>query len=221
MKHILYSLAVCTACIMATPAMAEMFVWKDPASDVRVTFPDNWMRQTNIDDDLRLYVLAPGGSDHAGCRLSISTDGRFMDAPAYAQPEVSNFVFTPEELQRVVYARPDTMRVQVDGYRPTAGLGRGAAGYAEITFDKYWMGKPYAMKAMVLGSQFRGQRIIMSCESLVDGWARWQPVMQGIVQSVDFPSGFATEANGYYRRFQDDTRILLPVNRRTDGVSVR
>jgi len=202
-------------------ARAEMFVWQDPQHDIQVTFPDNWMRQANLDDHVRLHVLAPQGADHAACRLTVETDGRFMDAPASAQIEVSSFVFTQRELQEAVYDRPDTTRVQVTGYREPASLGAGAAGYAEVSFYKYWQTRPYAMKAMVLGSQQRGRRLIMTCEALASGFDRWKPVMQGIMQSITFPSGFAIEANGLYRRFQDDGRVQLPLNRSSDGLSLR
>ena len=99
--------------LVATSAKAEIFVWKDPQFDIKVTYPDNWMRQAQLDDDLRLFVLAPQGMDHAACRLYASHDGRFMDAPAYAGQEVSGFVFSPAQVQKEMIMRPDTSAVQV------------------------------------------------------------------------------------------------------------
>ena len=74
---------------VSPPAHAEVFVWKDPSYGIKVTFPDNWMRQANLDDDLRLHILAPQGMDHAACRLYANHDGLFMDAPASAGPGTS------------------------------------------------------------------------------------------------------------------------------------
>ncbi|HEY8964539.1 MAG TPA: hypothetical protein VIN59_08785 [Alphaproteobacteria bacterium] len=219
MKKILLTAAVLLAATL--PAKAEVFVWQDPTYDIEVTFPDNWMRQASLDDDLRLQILAPQGMDHAACRLYVTDDGRFKDAPASANMEVSNFIFDGEQIKREIYARPDTDMVKLASYTTNAKLGRAAAVAAEVDFQKYWAGSSYPMHAMVVASQYHGQHIVMSCETLASGWGRWDSVIKGIFKSVDMPSAWAIEPNGMYRRFQDDGGVILMLNRSKNAATIR
>lgn len=207
--------------LVATSAKAEIFVWKDPQFDIKVTYPDNWMRQAQLDDDMRLFVLAPQGMDHAACRLYAAHDGLFMDAPAYAGQEVSGFVFSPAQVQKEMIMRPDTSAVQVVGYSNGASLGQGAAVMANVNFMKSWAGMQFPMRALVVASQYHGDHVLMSCETLANAWTKWEPTMQAIMKSVSWPSAFAPEPNGLYRRFQDDGGVILPLNRRADGATLR
>jgi len=199
-------------------AGAEVFIWKDPDYKIRLAFPDNWMRQAQVDENMRLSILAPQGADHAACRLYASHDSRFMDAPAAAGIAVSSFVFDQEALRREVATRPDTDNVRVTSYSPNGGFGRSAASLAEVDFRKNWVGSSYNMHGIVFASQHRGDRIVMSCETLASAWDIWQPTLMAIVKSVDFPAGFATTPSGLYRhQFQYDGNVFLPLNRRYDG----
>lgn len=202
-------------------ARAEIFVWKDPVYDIKVTYPDNWMRQAQLDDDLRLFILAPQGMDHAACRLYVKHDGRFMDAPAYGGQQVSGYVFNQDAIRRAVFERPDTDMVQLTGYTTAGSLGSGAAVMAEVNFQKRWAGEVYPMHALVFATQYHGDNILMSCETLASAWPRWEAVMKGVFKSVSFPSAFTPEPNGLYRRFQDDGQVILPLNRRADGITLR
>lgn len=217
-------LALLSAALLAlvtSSAKAEIFVWKDPTYDIKVTYPDNWMRQAQLDDDMRLFILAPQGMDHAACRLYASHDGRFMDAPAYAGPEVSGVVFTAAQVQKEMVMRPDTSGVQVVGYSNAASLGNGAAVMADVNFVKEWAGAKYPMHALVVASQYHGDHVLMSCETLASAWTSWESTMKAIFHSVSFPAAFAPEPNGLYRRFQDDGGVILPLNRRKDGATIR
>ena len=196
-------------------------MWTDPTYKISVSFPDNWVRQGNFDDDLRLQILAPQGQDHAACRLYVTNDGRFADAPPRANMEVSNFVFDAEQIKREVFARPDTNRVELVSHMTNAKLGRGAATAAEVNFDKNWNGSTYPMHALVLASQYHGKHIVMSCETLASAWGNWDAVMKGIFKSVDFPSAWTIEPNSAYRRFQDDGGVILMLNRSKNAATIR
>lgn len=205
----------------APAAHAEVFVWKDPQYNIKVTYPDNWMRQAQLDDDLRLFVLAGGGMDHAACRLYVKHDGRFMDMPAKSGQEISSYVFDASAIQHEIYERPDTNMVQVSSYTNGASLGSAAAVMAHVDFQKTWAGSIYPMRAQVLAAQYAGNHIFMSCEALANSWQQWEPVMQGIFKSVEFPAAFAPMPNGLYRPFHEEGGVYLPLNRRKDGVTVR
>ena len=72
MKKILLTAAFLFSTIL--PAYAEVFVWKDPVYDIKVTFPDNWVRQGNFDDDLRLSILAPATRRVSGARFKLRSN---------------------------------------------------------------------------------------------------------------------------------------------------
>jgi hypothetical protein len=220
MKKLLW---IITALLAFAPqcARAEIFVWQDPVYNMQVTFPDNWMRQAQLDDDLRLYILAPQGADHAACHLYVNHDGRFMDAPAYAGQQVSAYVFDGNEITSEFYNRPDTNNVSLASYSNGASLGSSAAVMAQANFQKSWNGGTVPMHAFVVASQYNGNHIFMTCEALAQAFPRWEALFRGIFKSVSFPPAFAIEPNGLYRRFQDDGGVILPLNRRNDAVTIR
>lgn len=217
----LITLAAALLAFIPAFAHAEVFVWQDPIYHTQVTFPDNWMRQAQLDDDERLQILAPQGADHAACRLYTYHDGRFMDAPAYAGTQVSSFVFDGNQIRQEFYNRPDATAVNVTSYNLNGSLGSSAAVMAMVDFQKTWVGKTWPMRAMIVASQYAGNHIFMSCETLASAWPKWEMLMRGIFQSITFEPAYATEPNGLYRRFQDDGGVILPLNRRNDAVTIR
>jgi hypothetical protein len=214
------ALLIAVALLAFTPkANAEVFVWQDPVYKIRVTFPDNWMRQAQRDDDMRLSILGPQGADHAACRLYAVTNGLFADAPPEASQEVSAFVFNTDAVKREFLKRPDVSDVRVAEFVPTATLGHGAATLSYLDFQKSWAGGVYDMRAMMLASQYHGKRVIMSCEASAAAWAIWEPTLKSIFKSVDVPAAFTVWPNGYYRPFQNDGQVYFPVNKRGDAIS--
>lgn len=202
------------------PASAEVFVWTDPASRVEVAFPDNWMRQANLDDYLRLNILAPQGADHAACHLYVKDDPRYMDAPPSAQADVNQFVFTPEIIRQEIFERPDTNNVRISNMYPAAGLGPGAAVMAEVEFTKNWMGQAYPMHGQIFATLYHGKNIVFSCETTATGWDTWKDVVAGIAKSVTFPVAWTLTPNSYYRPFQLDGGVILPQNRKANANAI-
>lgn len=203
------------------PAMAETFVWTDPTFKVEAAFPDNWMRQANLDEDLRLFILAPQGADHAACRLYIKQDRRLMDAPANAQAAVNQYIFPPEALQLEIFNRPDVNNVRIVNYQPNASLGKGAAVMATAEFTKTWAGQQFPMYAQIFASLYHGKNIVLSCETHAAGWGRWADIINGVVKSIDFPAAWTPTPNSAYRPFQDDGGVILPLNRKDNAQTVR
>lgn len=221
MKKILALFVVAILAFAAAPARAEVFVWLDPVYRIKVTFPDNWMRQAQLDDNLRLQILGPQGMDHVACRLYVDKDNRFMQTAAYAGQDLSGFVFDANAVKSAFIERPDTDNVRMGGFSNHGTLGKAAATVSDVYFQKNWAGESYAMRALVLGSQYRGKAIMMSCEALATGWQMWEPTLKSIMKSVDFPAEFAPFRNGLYRTFQDEGWVYLPVNRRKDAYTIR
>lgn len=182
-------IVLCAALLLlsAHAAHATVFVWKDPIYNVKVTFPDNWMRQANTDDDLRLFILGPQGSDHAACRLYVHPDGRFRDVPASELQSISNYVWSGNNVTTEYIKRFDTENVSLASFNAGGRLGYGAATYSEVSFSKRWMGGSVPMRALVAATQYAGNGILIGCEATTNGWGVWEPVFRNIIGSVSFP----------------------------------
>lgn len=192
-------------------ANAEVFVWTDPTHDITVSFPDDWMRQAQTPDDLRLYVLAPQGKDHAACRIFASDDGRFLYVPPRGQHEVAQFVQDANTLQALLANRMGYGNVRLIGYQSLGGLGKGPATVAMAQYTKNWADKDYDMQSMQFGGYMNGLKTVFHCEALAQSWGRWQPIFLNMVKSFNFPAQYGPVAQGYYRDFMADGNVFLPV----------
>ena len=180
MKHIfLFLLFV----FISLPARAEVFVWSDPQFGMTMSFPDDWMRQTQTPDDMRLYIRAPQGQDHAACRVFANKDGRFLYVPASAQHEVSAFVQDTKAAQALLNGRLEYNNVRLVGYQNIGGLGKGPATVAVAQYTKDWNGKSYDMQSIQFGGYVNGIESAFHCEALQQSFARWHPLFMNMVKS--------------------------------------
>ncbi|PCH99390.1 MAG: hypothetical protein COB76_05840 [Alphaproteobacteria bacterium] len=196
--------------LIAMPVRAEVFVWTDSKYDITVAFPDNWMRQTQTPDDLRLYVLAPQGQDHAACRVFANKDGRFLYVPAKAQHKVAAFVQDTKAAQQFLDGRLEYDDVRLVGYQNIGGLGKGAATVAVAQYIKDWNGQKIQMQSIQFGGYMNGLETIFHCEAMQQAFGRWHPVFMNMVKSFDFPAQYASHKQGYYRDFTADGYVFFP-----------
>jgi len=189
---------------------AEVFVWTDPKLGIVMSFPDNWMRQTQTPDDLRLHVLAPQGLDHAACRVFASEDGKYLYVPPRGQHQVAAQEQDAAILQSLLADRMGYTNVRLTGYQDLAGLGKGPATAAVSTYTKTLNGREYAMQSIQFGGYYGGLKSVFHCEALEQAWGRWSPLFMNMVKSFTFPARYASHPQGYYRDFTADGHIFLP-----------
>jgi hypothetical protein len=207
-----YILSFVFAFFMITPVKADVFVWTDPQFDLTMSFPDDWMRQRQMADNLRLHVLAPQGADFASCRVFASDDGRFLYIPARGQIDVAQKLQDQNTLVSLIRDRmDDNKNVRLIGYQPIGGLGKGPATVALAQYSKTWNGKDYGMQSLQFAGYMNGLETVLHCESLAQSWGRWAPIFLNMVKSFDYPAQYGPKDNGYYRDFMADGYIYLPV----------
>lgn len=204
--------------LLPVAARAEVFVWTDPTFDISMAFPDNWMRQAQTPDDLRLYILAPQGMDHAACRIFASEDGKYMYIPPRGQHQISQQEQDAATLRALLADRMGYKNVQLTGYQDLAGLGKGPATVAVATYTKTWNDRDYAMQSIQFGGYYHGLESVFHCEALQQAWGRWSPLFMNMVKSFDFPARFASHPQGYYRDFMADGYVFLPAGMRQGTV---
>ena len=207
MKKILLA---CLFLFIALPVKAEVYVWTDAQFGLTMAFPDDWTRQTQTPDNLRLHVLAPQGADFASCRVFASDDGRFLYVPPRGQIEVAQELQDAATLRSLLQNRLNYSNVQLVGYQNVGGLGKGPATVALATYTKNWNGKDYAMQSLQFGGYMNGLETVLHCEALNQAWGRWLPVFLNMVRSFDYPAQYGPVANGSYRDFLADGHVFLP-----------
>lgn len=207
-----YILSIFLVLFSVAPVKADVFVWSDPKFDLTMSFPDDWMRQRQMADNMRLHVLAPQGADMAACRVFASDDGRFLYIPARGQMDVAQKLQDQKTLVSLIRDRLDNNKnVQLIGYQSIAGLGKGPATMALAQYTKTWNGKDYQMQSMQFGGYMNGLETVVHCESLAQAWGRWSPIFLNMVKSFDFPAQYGPKDTGHYRDFVADGFIYLPV----------
>lgn len=209
-KNMKYLFAFLLLVVTSMPVRAEVDVWTDPEFKISVAIPDNWMRQAQTPDDMRLYVLAPQGADLASCRVFASKDGRYMYVPPQAQHQVAAELQNAKTLQNFLDARLGYDNVRLTGYQPIGGLGKGPATVAIATYTKHWNGKDYAMQSIQFGGYMNGLETMFQCEALEQAWGRWNPIFMNMVKSFDFPAQYGSHKQGYYRDFMADGYVYFP-----------
>jgi hypothetical protein len=197
--------------IIAFPVQASVYTWKDPKHDITLTFPDDWMRQAQEGDDMRLHILAPQGQDHAACRVMASNDNRFLYVPPQGAIEVSQFVHDQKAMQGVLANRLRYDNVRLIGYQSIAGLGKGPATIAIGQFAKDWNGQKLSMQSIVFGGYVHGLETIFQCEALTQAWKRWHPLFMNMASSFDFPAKGGIHKHGKYRDFMADGFVYFPM----------
>lgn len=196
--------------ICALPTKAEIFVWTDPTYNLTAAFPDNWMRQAQQADDLRLHVLAPQGQDHAACRILAKKDGRFLYVPASAQHKVAAYVQDTKAAQALIDSRLGYNDVRLVGYQNIGSLGKGPATIAVAQYNKEWNGKRYPMQSIHFAGYMNGLETVFHCESVQQAFGRWHATFMNIVKSFDFSAQYASHKQGYYRDFTADGHVFFP-----------
>ena len=133
MKKFLYFSAASVAFfgLAVQSASAEVFVWRDQASKMTVSYPDTWRHANNQNPNDRLTVLASGPNDFAQCVVNIQEEGRFKVYPVGLSAPIQRLYVSAEYWDEYL-ARYDNP-VLHDGY-DNRGLGDGNASMVSVSY---------------------------------------------------------------------------------------
>lgn len=205
------------------PAQADVITWKDQRSGASVSYPDTWRSINNQKPDDVLTIAAPIGQDsheQAQCRLRVREDQRFAIYPARFDNAIQRLHVSRDFW--VTYAG-EFQDTRIDVIQDDAKLGRGAAGYAQMTFEpdnQKETGFRVTKRAIIYASQYQNNLYIFECSaqevSFHEDPARWEAIFRNIASTVDFRPSSADRKTGEYRDFLSDTPIKIHGNRPTD-----
>ena len=198
-KKSLFSIALAAVLTFPAIAQADVFVWKNYEKDISLSFPDRWGIVNNHHEDEILRIAAPaitGFGEGAKCRVRVRDDHRFQMHP----------ISHRDEIQRVHYGlefwddyTTEFKHAHINQVQNNAGLGRGHASFADITFESYEHPK-MLRRGIAFVSHYQNQAHIVECSAEERSYAKWYPMFVGIIKSVDF-KGSSAFKHGFYRNF--------------------
>lgn len=195
-------------------AQAEVFYWKDPHTNMSLTYPDRWQVRNNLRPDDVFTVYAPGENDHAACRLRVRDDNRYTIYPEKFSHNIQHIAYS-ENFWRSYLAEYDD--VNLTKVFDDSGLGRGVASMAEADYT-IAVGPKMYKKSLMFVSFHNDQVYIVECSAEKHAYAKWYPSFLSVVKSIDFSKQINEYQGGYYRDFSGEKIRILGKNRRDISV---
>lgn len=193
-------------------AHADVVVAQDDVNGFSLSYPDTWHRVSDQLPDDKLTIFAPENGDNAYCRMKVREDSRYAIYPARYSRAVQHTAvskeFWDEYLSEFYFARPISIRND-------AGLGRGFASFAEVSFvGDNW---PRMHRRGVMAASLYGNSLyIAECSSSAEAFSAWHETFMGIIKSIDFEKAIFEMPSGHYRDFLGDRTILISNEKAVD-----
>lgn len=201
--------------VVAFPAAAGVFVWKDSASDVAVSFPDTWARVHNQKSNDILTIAAPGVHDYASCRVRVSDDKRFVIYPRSYARNIQH-VYMSKDFWLDYFG--EFSGVKAHHFYDDAGLGDAAASRVEVSFIT--PGQPKMLKrGFMHAGLYDGQIYVFECSAEYDAYDKWRPVFHSVLKSVQIDDQRGLGVTSGYRDFMADKPLLIHNTRPVDMYS--
>ncbi len=187
-------------------AKADIFVWKDQSEEVSVSFPDRWRVVNNHHEDEILRIAAPaikGHYEEAQCRIRVRDDHRFLMHPIRHSDEIQR-VHVSEHFWKDYTS--EFAGVKINKVTNNAGLGRGFASFADITFESYEHPK-MVRRGIAFASLYNNKLHVLECSAEQSSYSSWHASFMGIVKSIDFQPKVPFK-RGFYRNFYGGKTVI-------------
>ena len=191
--------------LVAGAAQASVFVWQDPASDARLSFPDSWKPVNNQNPGDVLTIRAPGENDFAQCRLNVQPEDRFKIYPVDYSPEIQRL-----NVSKAFWEKSFDLydNVVLDQVADNAGLGRGFGSWATASYETTKGAKMFK-RSMAYASYYNNHIYTVECSAEQGAYDRWHNPFLTVVKSVDFKKTTNHAYTGYYRDFLSDKTLKI------------
>ncbi len=199
-------LAVILCFSVSGTALADYFVWQSAKTGVSLTFPDTWKIVSNKSPDDLVTVMAPSGRAHAACRMRARDDRRFEIYPPHYDAAIQQVGYSYDYMAAYL-GEYDESEVLV--MRNGAGLGRGYASYAIVSYEGAVQGPYMPRKALVFIGLYDNRVHILECSAHRDGFDQWQDLFLSIAGSVNYRKAGHETMTGHYRNFLGEERIIF------------
>lgn len=199
------SFLILSLIILISPVQADIFVYEHPEIGVSASYPDTWRRVINQKPDTVLTVMAPGHGDFATCKIRVREDGRFQIYPHRYNDEIQRLHFSRDFLADYLSVYNDT---RIHNFRDTGGLGRGYAGYAEVSYTPDTA--PFLRKRGFVFAGFYADKVyIADCAADAERFKLWARPFLRFIKSIDFQKVDHELVTGHYRLFLHDQRLNI------------
>ncbi len=207
MRYFLGSFLIAIAVLVSyvPSAHAEVYFWQDPVSKVSVTVPDTWRMSHGQKPGDVMTFWAPGVNDHASCRMRVRDDKRFVIYPQRYSDEVQRLNFSKDFWDAYVGEFKDAV---VHETRDNAGLGRGFAGYADVSFVTA-IGQKVEKRGIAFVSLYGDKAYVLECSAQVQAFNKWYKTFMSVAKSVDFRKSIYEFPGANYRSFLKDANVII------------
>lgn len=212
LKSFLIATAMFTSGISA--AEAEIYYWQDAVTKVSVTIPDTWLMTSNQHPNDEMTFYAPGENDHASCKLRVTQDRRYVIYPQRFSGPLQRKNFSRSFWE--AYAGEYDEAV-LNSVTDNAGLGRGFAGSADISYITS-IGPKVAKRGLMFVSLYRDKAYLLECSAEQAAYEKWFHSFLAVAKSVDFRKEIHEFPAGNYRDFIQDKPVRIQNERDIDVV---
>ena len=207
MKKILSITIVSTLVLMTgvTSAKADVFVWRDPASKMTVSYADTWRQINNQNPNDVLTIRAPGENEFAECKVNIADEGRFKIYPVQYSGAIQRLNVSKDYWEQYLAQYND---IVVHEGMDNNGLGRGFASMASVSYETT-KGAKMKKRALGFASHYRNKIYTVECSAEQSAYHKWHNAFLNVIKSVDFHKGTNFAIPGYYRNFLGDKTLKV------------
>ncbi len=180
-------------------AKADIFVWKDAETDIKVSFPDTWKIISNQNPDTILTVIAPDTEAMPICRLRVREDKRFRMYPVQFESDIQKVAYSHNFWIDYLMGQYDNLNIAQS--LDEAGLGRSFAAFALFNYDGLPEESGEFRQGLGFASHYFDFGLIAECTANQIGYPDWVPQFMQFFGAIDYPTIYGTTVNGGYRDF--------------------
>ncbi len=199
-------LPLIAALVIATPAKADYFDWKDEKSGLTITFPDTWKRVSNAAPDTIMTIIAPSDNDQPVCKVNVSEDKRYTIFPAEYGDAVQRVAVSKPFWEKYLGAYDD---YEIGSVHDGAGLGRWFASYALASYTQRFGTVMQSRRAIMFASLYNDKLYVVECSALAHAYERWALDFKGVIKSVDFKKAYHELPTGEYANFLNEAELYF------------
>lgn len=176
-------------------AQADYFVWQDPKTGARLTYPDTWRTINNQKRDDLVTLLGPSAAERPICRLRVRDDKRFTGYPTYFSSDIQHAEYSTEFWNDYT---GDYDNVVMHDVMNDAGIGKAFASLAIFGFTDAVAKTGQPRTGQAFAGVYFDKAYIFDCSSAAYSFQKWQPDFMSIAKSINMRPITSATPNGYY-----------------------
>ncbi len=183
------------AALLPRAAHADYFVWQDPKTGTRLTYPDTWRTINNQKRDDLVTLLGPDAAERPICRLRARDDKRFTGYPSYFSSDIQHAEYSTEFWNDYTGEYND---VTIHSVMDDAAVGKAFASLAVFGFTDAVAKTGQLRTGQAFAGIYFDKAYIFDCSVAAYAYPTWQPDFVSIAKSINMRPITSATPNGYY-----------------------